>query len=159
MKYTPESDRRSGYRPPISPDRWGGVFWDTLHFVSLGYPVRDPSPEMRQAAFEFLRALPFLLPCKVCREHLAETYLWEMPLDKDVFASQQRLGEYIVQLRDLVKAKHVCPSCEERPHSFPEDVERRLLRDRPNRYWVTLIPILLFFILYRFYARSRRHHG
>lgn len=126
--YTTQADRLSGFRLPISPNRWGPTIWDTLHYVSLGYPETNPSEDVRQAAFEFLSALPFLLPCSICREHLAETYLFEMPLERRVFDSRQSLGEYIVALRDLVKRKHACPECPfSGPHTFPVDVEKRLL--------------------------------
>lgn len=164
-KYTPLVDRRGGVRLPISPTRWGPVIWDTLHYVSLGYPERDPAPEMRQAALDFMQALPFLLPCQACREHLADAYEIDMPLHKEVFASRQALGEYIVQLRDLVKQKHVCVGCEPVTHSFPEDVAARLLAPPvpfPPKWVVLLIPLCLFLTYRYFTARNGKyvvHHG
>lgn len=116
-----------GFRLPISPDRWGGVFWDTLHFVSLGYPDQNPTTDVQRAARNFLEALPFLLPCQACRDHLASAYQNDMPLTPSVFASRQSLGEYIVRLRDLVHRRHVCPRCTRRSHRFPDDVADRLL--------------------------------
>lgn len=157
MNYTPQVDRRGGYRLPISPDRWGAVMWDTLHYVSLGYPEKDPAPEIRQAAFEFLRALPFLLPCSACREHLADAFSMEMPLEKSVFASRQALGEYIVQLRDLVKQKHVCPGCIHTTHSFPEDVATRLLRPPDFSKYFLIIPLSLSLFLFWAYRYNRPH--
>jgi hypothetical protein len=155
-KYTPLVDRRGGFRLPISPRRWGAVMWDTLHFVSLGYPERDPAPETRQAALEFMRSLPFLLPCQACREHLADAYETDMPLEKKVFASRQNFGEYIVELRDLVKQKHVCPGCDPKTHSFPEDVASRLLAPPKTKAWLWLIPLCLFFT-YRLFWRHGKH--
>lgn len=163
--YTREADRRSGFRMPISPNRWGPTIWDTLHYVSLGYPEANPSEDVRQAAFEFMSALPFLLPCSICREHLAETYLFEKPLERRVFDSRQALGTYIVELRDLVKRRHACPGCPfPGPHVFPADVERRLLgafprkrQDMAQLAWL-LLPLIAvpFFILL---LRRQRKHG
>lgn len=153
MNYTPHVDRQGGDRLPVSPDRWGPVFWDTMHYVTLGYPATDPAPQIRRAAFEFMQALPFLLPCSICREHLAEAYLMDMPLEKRVFESRQAFGEYVVRLRDLVKQKHVCPGCDLQPHFFPQDVAVRLLSRPPPpifaNKWLLIVPPLLF-LIYRY---------
>lgn len=55
----------------IPPEVWGPMFWATLHLVSMSYP-EQPSYSEKRAAKEFFNALPFLLPCPVCRDHFAE---------------------------------------------------------------------------------------
>lgn len=156
-KYTPLVDRRGGFRMGISPERWGAVMWDTFHYITLGYPETDPAPETRQAALAFMQALPFLLPCQACREHLADAYEADMPLHKAVFASRQAFGEYVVQLRDLVKQKHACPGCDPKTHSFPEDVSTRLLAQSPQtKTWLLLIPLCLF-LTYRYFGYHGKH--
>lgn len=150
-----------GYRMPISPDKWGPVFWDTLHYVSLGYPETNPSVNVKQSAFELMSSLPFLLPCSTCRDHLAETYENEMPLTPNVFESRQALGTYIVTLRDLIKSKHACPLCNVSLHTFPDDVESRLLllggaqKTNKNAWYISsaffvLASLMLFYSLHRF---------
>jgi hypothetical protein len=55
----------------IPPEIWGPMFWATFHIVSLGYPDA-PTYADKRAAKEFFTALPYLLPCAICREHFAE---------------------------------------------------------------------------------------
>ena len=130
--YTAEADATGGPRLGISPNRWGRTFWNTLHYVSLGYPETNPSPEVREAAYSMLVSLQYLLPCKSCREHLSAVFRTDMPLGPEVFASRQALGTYIVKLRDLVKRKHVCPECQNlKEHSFPRDVNATLFEPSP----------------------------
>lgn len=155
-----------GYRMPISPDTWGPVVWDALHYVSLGYPETNPSVNVKQAAFEFLSSLPFLLPCSTCRDHLAQTYENELPLTPSIFESKQAFGTYIVMLRDLIKSKHACPSCNASRHVFPEDVESRLLlgasKNEHDKYaWymstaVFILALSLFlFFLHRVTSKAK----
>ncbi len=55
----------------LPPEVWGPVFWATLHIVSLGY-ADEPTYAEKRAAKEFYNALPYVLPCPVCREHFRE---------------------------------------------------------------------------------------
>lgn len=118
-----------GRRMAISPSRWGGVVWDTLHYFTLGYPEADPPPAVRRAALDLMASLVHLLPCELCRVHLAEAYRVHLPLTPAVVESRQAFGAYVVALRDLVKRKHVDAGrgLPARLHRFPEDVEARLL--------------------------------
>jgi len=54
---------------PLTKRRWGPIVWTTLHTVAAGYPKRA-SESHRRSLFEFLNALPALLPCPLCGEHL-----------------------------------------------------------------------------------------
>jgi len=146
---------------------WGPTIWDAMHFISLGYPEENPSAETQQAAFQFLSALPYLLPCLWCRVHLAETFQGDMPLRMEVCASRDALGNYIVALRDYVKRKHACPACEPKVHTFSQDVAGRLLRPRPSPksqacLW-SLISLPILFIalpfLYRKYHLRLKNGG
>ena len=55
----------------IPPEIWGPMFWATLHIVSLAYPDQ-PSYAEKRAAKDFYNALPYVLPCPLCRDHFAE---------------------------------------------------------------------------------------
>ena len=155
LPYTIEADAKGGFRLPIATRLWGPTVWDAMHFISLGYPEDNPSPGVRLAAFEFLTSLPYLLPCLLCRVHLADAFRGEMPLTPEVFASKHALGSYIVALRDLVKRKHACPSCDIRRHSFAIDVEERLLGTN-NFWWLLFIPAITVPFLYIIHT-SRKH--
>jgi len=50
-----------------------------MHIVSMGYPD-EPSYSEKKAAKEWFNALPYLLPCTVCREHFREVVL-AMPVE------------------------------------------------------------------------------
>ncbi len=125
--YNIEDDMNSGPRLPINPQRWGGLTWDALHYMTLGYPVQNPTWKVRNAAKELMFQLQFLLPCQICREHLSEAYQSTFPLNDEIFSSRQAFGNYVVQLRDYVKQTHVDPQHNHTPHTFEQDVEERLM--------------------------------
>ena len=156
--YSIDADTAGGYRMPISTRKWGATMWDAMHFVSLGYPEDNPSLQVRQAAYQFMSSLPYLLPCMICRAHLSETYQGDMPLTPSVFASREAFGSYIVTLRDLVKRRHACPSCDTRRHTFAVDVEERLLMDSSwDMRWLLLLLIPFPFIFYKLHRQNGPH--
>ncbi len=55
----------------MPPDVWGPIFWDTMHIVSLAYPV-EPTEEDKAGAKAFFESLAVVLPCPICRVHYAE---------------------------------------------------------------------------------------
>lgn len=116
-------------RPGIKPCLWGGHLWESLHYITLGYAPDRAPPRLQRAAREFLGALPYLLPCILCRRHLAEIYETVLPIDDRVLQNQETLGAYIVELRDYVKRHHVLSghAAQQWPrHTFEKDVRRRL---------------------------------
>lgn len=124
----PFYDRRNDQhlnRAAIKPCLWGGQLWDSLHYMTLGYPVENPSPEIRDSARELMWSLQWLLPCVLCREHLAEIYRTTMPLTPEVFTGRKAWGEYIVRMRDYIKKTHA--GGRSRAHTFEHDVTARLL--------------------------------
>jgi hypothetical protein len=52
--------------PP--PAIWGPHFWKTMDYVARAYGD-SPSPQQRDAARQFFRALQYLLPCEKCCGH------------------------------------------------------------------------------------------
>lgn len=116
--------QRKGYRPSL----WGGHVWESLHYMTLGYPERDPPAQVRQAAYDLMFSLQYLLPCIFCREHLADIYQNKYPLRREVFDSRESWGRYVVKIRDYVKRSHVLPpsSSFSPHHEFERDVVQRL---------------------------------
>jgi hypothetical protein len=55
----------------MPPDVWGPIFWNTMHIVSLGYPVA-PTEAEKSGAKAFFESLAVVLPCPICREHYAQ---------------------------------------------------------------------------------------
>jgi len=62
----------------ISPEVWGPFFWNTMHFVALGYP-KEPTYADKRAAKEFYESLTRLIPCPTCRDHYT-AHLKESPI-------------------------------------------------------------------------------
>jgi hypothetical protein len=129
-----------GPRAGLNPECWGHHFWETMHYITLGYPEHSPSAETRQAARDFMLTLRYLLPCSLCRQHIIESFDTSMPLTPDVFDSRVAFGTYIVRLRDLVKRNHVLPPGTSWPtHDFSRDVVDRLrTRPRSPHHWWTV---------------------
>lgn len=163
ISYSINLESQGGPRMPIAPRAWGPNIWDTLHFISLGYPEDNPPVPVQNAARQFLEALPFLLPCVFCRVHLAEVYQTTMPLTPLVFSSKQALGTYVVNLRDHIHQKHVCPKCRHKTHSFHHDVEHRLLPERHGRceaFWWTVWMVAALVIGGRaLFSASKKYRG
>lgn len=57
----------------MDPDLWGPSAWKFLHAIPLGAPSNKLSPELVRAYTEFIKLLPVVLPCGVCRKHFGET--------------------------------------------------------------------------------------
>ncbi len=65
----------------MPPDVWGPIFWDTMHIVSLAYPVQ-PTEAEKVGARAFFESLAVVLPCPICRVHYAEK-IKETPINVD----------------------------------------------------------------------------
>jgi hypothetical protein len=86
----------------IPPEIWGPMFWATIHMVSLGYP-ETPSYADKRAAKEFFNAVPYLLPCAVCREHFAEV-IKGMPVESWL-DNRKGLVEWTFNVHNLVNER------------------------------------------------------
>lgn len=115
--------------PPVAvpPEVWGPVTWTALHIMTLAY-APAPSPEEQAAGRAFVHSLRTLLPCPVCRTHLAAA-LEALPPDvssRDAFvlwgvrlhnAVNERLGKPQRSVQDLVA--HVAALAVAPPRCMP----------------------------------------
>jgi len=62
----------------LLPEVWGPFFWGMIHITALAYP-KSPTYGDKKAAKDFFEALPFLLPCPICKEHLKK-HLAKFPI-------------------------------------------------------------------------------
>ena len=83
----------------MPPSVWGPPLWLSLTIIALGYP-KQPSYADKKAAKEFFEALPFLLPCAICRTHLKE-HLTKHPISPHV-DRREDLFKYVVMLHNEV---------------------------------------------------------
>jgi hypothetical protein len=86
----------------IPPEVWGPMFWATFHITSLAYPD-EPTYSEKRAAKEFFNALPFLLPCPVCRDHFKEV-LKGIPVETWL-DNRASLTEWVWMVHNRVNAR------------------------------------------------------
>ena len=60
-------------RMDIRPDLWGPIYWKFLHAMADGAPD-EPTEDEQRAFMSVIDALPHILPCTKCRNHLRENY-------------------------------------------------------------------------------------
>ena len=136
----------SSPRRAIRPCLWGATCWDALHYFSLGYPEKDPPMEVQRSANDMMMSLKYLLPCSLCRQHLAEMYQTTMPVTDKVLSGSREWGTYLVRLRDMVDCKHVSKQCSRR-HDFDQDVVQRLLYPKNKRRIIIIVLLVALLIL------------
>ncbi len=79
---------------------WGPPMWHILHTISFNYPI-EPTKEHKINYYNFYSNLKNILPCRYCRENLADN-LKKMPLNKSVFSSRDSLSRWVYKLHETV---------------------------------------------------------
>ncbi len=69
--YSPSAQARAAAVPSALPEVFGPRIWWTLHATASAYP-RFPDARRRAGCISFVGALPEVLPCPACGEHLRE---------------------------------------------------------------------------------------
>ena len=82
------------------PNKWGPKAWDFFHSVSFSYPV-NPTGEQQQAALDFFKALPFMLPCSTCGKH-CEQQLKQFPPD---VKNRETLTKWLYNFHNLINQR------------------------------------------------------
>jgi len=80
----------------MNKDFWGHASWITIHTAGIRY-----KPETSISFKQFIYALPYLLPCELCREHLYDN-LKTIPLDDAVLQNNNTVFLWTYLLHDLV---------------------------------------------------------
>jgi|LauGreDrversion4_2_1035121.scaffolds.fasta_scaffold123645_3 hypothetical protein len=93
-----DSDYNSG--DGMMTSVWGPPMWHMLHTISFNYPI-NPTDEQRKQYWNFYTNLQNILPCRYCRENLANN-LTKLPLTMDVFKSRDTLSRYVYTLHETV---------------------------------------------------------
>jgi hypothetical protein len=79
---------------------WGPSMWHFLHTMSFNYPV-NPTEADKEHYREFVVNLQYVLPCKYCRQNLANN-LKVLPLNKCNMKSRDTFSRYVYKLHELV---------------------------------------------------------
>lgn len=84
----------------MHPRIWGRDMWRSIHYVALGYPVRDPAPEVRQSYLAFFGVLGSVLPCAKCSQHYNE-HIASYPVDPSL-VGRAELFRWTIDLHNAV---------------------------------------------------------
>jgi hypothetical protein len=89
------------------PEIWGPNIWQTLHFITLGYP-NNPSKEDKENYKTFFLLFKNVLPCKICTMHYAEN-LKKYPLTDEILSSNNNLILWLIDLHNSVNINNRLP--------------------------------------------------
>lgn len=89
-----------GPRCAMHPSIWGPATWGAIHYIALGYPLSEPSPESRDAYSSFFTVLGPVLPCAMCSKHYQE-HLSQNPVTP-ALDSREALFQWTVDLHNAV---------------------------------------------------------
>lgn len=76
---------------------WGPSAWIFLHSITFNYP-EFPTEQEKKNTESFFQSLVNVLPCKTCREHLAENYLKLPP----AMENRRSLSQWLVNIHNQV---------------------------------------------------------
>ena len=83
----------------IDKNSWGEYLWHTIHFVSLGYPIK-PSINDKKYYKNFYENLKNVLPCQECSEHY-EKNLKKYNID-NFLDTREKLFEWTILIHNEV---------------------------------------------------------
>ncbi len=93
------------YTSTKDPSVWGQPCWFTLHNFAVHYPEKA-SPICAQRCREFIRALPYMIPCEGCSEHamkFVNDHEAELPV---ISAGKIALFKFFVDFHNYVNERY-----------------------------------------------------
>jgi len=84
------------------PRVWGDIFWTMIHLLTYYYP-ENPSTDVKQAAYQWVQSLRFLLPCENCRRGYRRELL-ETPVE-EFLDSRETFIEWGIELHTSVNKR------------------------------------------------------
>lgn len=85
-----------GVYPPV----FGPAMWNYLHTMTVAYP-HEPTPEDKQNALDFLKAMSKTLPCPGCSHH-CQRYFADHPPKVD---NKMQFIEYMIDFHNHVNQR------------------------------------------------------
>jgi len=136
----------------ITPKIWGPHIWQTMHYISLGYP-NNPTEEDKHNYKSFFLLLKNVLPCKICSNHYHQN-LNSLPLTDNILSNKNNLIKWVIDLHNIVnkmKNKDILSYDEAMRHI----TKNRLCNHNNNIIlWIMLI-VLSILIIIAFYMKKR----
>jgi len=83
----------------IDKNIWGSHLWNSIHFISLGYP-RNPSNVDKVNYKNFYENIVNIIPCSDCAEHLKNN-LKNIPI-QNFLDTREKLFEWTILLHNQV---------------------------------------------------------
>lgn len=114
-------------RNPPDPNFWGPSAWTVIHSIA-----RTFSPDRAVYFKSFVYSLPGVLPCSVCREHLAQNLINVVPLKQCYLRSDDNAFLWTYRLHQAVNEQ----LGKKRAPSFAE-VWKVYYQDRPCKLCTT----------------------
>jgi hypothetical protein len=133
----------------LAPDTWGPSFWSTIHLLCLGAP-KVITDILKLQYIAFFNALPYILPCGSCAQHLKENYQ-KLPLE-NYLDSQESLFRWSVLLHNEVNRSLNKPIWNETDAKMHWEKKINGTGNSTNvhssrRYWMILLSIMIVFIV------------
>lgn len=114
----------------VSPELWGRPFWEFLDAIVATFPKENPSIDHRNAVYELMRSLCYLLPCPVCRKHYID-FLQNNNLD-NALNSRKALLEFYFLLKKDVATRTNKNFTARKPEDLWTTITRRLKLTKPG---------------------------
>lgn len=86
----------------VNPAKWGSHAWAMFHYIAVSYPL-SPSYSMKMHAINFIKSLPFLLPCETCRMH-SRVFIDSVNLEMAT-ANKNEFFKFFVDFHNYVNAR------------------------------------------------------
>lgn len=112
--------------------------WRSIHYVALGFPSRDPSPEVRQSYLAFFEALGSVLPCVKCAKHYNE-HLSSYPIVPSL-VGRAELFRWTVDLHNAVNSSLGRPTWSYE-QAFQVYADRRSPQEPSGTGWDVQVPV------------------
>ena len=134
-------------RRGISPKKWGACGWSFIHYVALGYPVRNPSAgDINQYRSFFVDSLPLVLPCKACRENLTR-HITHAPPDSALEEGRESLFAWTVRLHNIVNREAGKPTVDPRAAKLVYEAGPTCVCTPPGLFSADAVTVILVLAL------------
>ena len=146
----------------MQPFIWGKYLWTSIHYISLGYP-ENPTNEEKNDYKLFFENIFKVIPCYMCSENYKD-HLVALPITQEVLRNTKSLFTWTVQIHNIVNKtlnkKQMSVTEAYQLYTKTYITNNALMVDcfsnlsatkaslsTPNRNWLLVINILMFFII------------
>jgi hypothetical protein len=88
------------------PALWGRPFWFSLHFGALNYPD-SPNNEMIEMSVGFIKGIPVMLPCDICKNHASEYIYKRRNALRKIASSKENLFKFYWEFHNEVNRQNM----------------------------------------------------